>query len=107
MSAIEERIKVVQAESELTRDAPYPRNKPDEERPGRTRSVVQSVRLPANEFLEIERIAREADVPVSSLIRGWVLAALAAERGTSLRDAVDRLVADADHIRRLTDHHAA
>lgn len=40
--------------------------------------MVQSVRLPANKFAEI---AEQAGVPVSALIRGWVLHRLATEQG--------------------------
>jgi hypothetical protein len=63
--------------------------------------VVQSVRLPEAEFTDIERLATELDVPVSALIRGWVLTGLAEERGTSLRGAIERLAGDADRLRRL------
>jgi hypothetical protein len=63
--------------------------------------VVQSVRLPAEEFTEIERIAVQAGVPVDALIRGWVLAGLAAERGTSLWDAIEYLAEKAQRLRRL------
>jgi len=42
-------------------------------------------------------------VPVSALIRGWVLTALAAERGTSLRDAIDHLAREAERPRRLAN----
>jgi hypothetical protein len=59
------------------------------------------VRLPAEQFAEIERIAADVDVPVGALIRGWVLAGLAAERSTSLRDAIDHLAAEAERLRRL------
>jgi len=62
---------------------------------------VQSVRLPADEFAEIERIAGQAGIPVGALIRGWVLAGLASERGTSLRDAIEHLAAEAERVRRL------
>ena len=79
---------IAQAESEATRELPLPEGARGE-RHGR--SVVQSVRLPAEEFAEIERIAAQAGVPVGALIRGWVLAGLAAERGTSLRDAIEHL----------------
>jgi predicted DNA-binding ribbon-helix-helix protein len=65
------------------------------------RSVVQSVRLPAEDYAEIERIAAQAKVPVGALIRGWVLAGLAAERGTSLRDAIEHLAEEAQRLRRL------
>ena len=100
MSAIEDQIKEVQNESEATREEPYPSDTAGE-RPGRTRSVVQSVRLPADEFGEIEALARAADVPVSALIRGWVLAGLAEDRDANLADAVERLAADVDRVRRL------
>ena len=91
-------VERAQAESEATRDEPIP----DEARGERRgRSVVQSVRLPAEQFAEIERLAAEASVPVGALIRGWVLAALAAERSTSLRDAIEHLAAEAERLRRL------
>jgi hypothetical protein len=91
-------VKIAQAESEATINEPI-----REEARGarRGRSVVQSVRLPAEQFAEIERLAAEAGVPVGALIRGWVLAGLAAERSTSLRDAIEHLAADAERLRRL------
>lgn len=91
-------VELAQAESEASRETPLP---PSAKGQRRGRSVVQSVRLPESEFAEIERLAAQADVPVSALIRGWVLEGLAAERGTSLRDAIERLGADADRLRRL------
>jgi hypothetical protein len=57
--------------------------------------------LPAGDFAEIERIAAQAGVPVGALIRGWVLTGLAAERGTSLRDAIEHLAEEAQRLRRL------
>jgi hypothetical protein len=91
-------VEIAQAESEATREPPLPEGTRGE-RHGR--SVVQSVRLPAEEFAEIERIAAQAGVPVGALIRGWVLAGLAAERGTSLRDAIEHLAEEAQRLRRL------
>lgn len=91
-------VEVAQAESEATRDESLPEDVQGERR---GRSVVQSVRLPAGQFAEIEQIAARAGVPVGALIRGWVLAGLAAERGTSLRDAIEHLAADAERLRRL------
>lgn len=91
-------MEVVQAESETSRDASMPEHVRGQRR---GQSVVQSVRLPAAEFADIERLAAELDVPVSALIRGWVLAGLADERGTSLHSAIERLVADAERLRRL------
>lgn len=91
-------VEVVQAESEATLDTPLP---PTTRGERRGRSVVQSVRLPAEDFAEIERLADAAGVPISALIRGWVLSGLAAERGTSLRDAIEHLAGEAERLRRL------
>ncbi len=91
-------VEVAQAESEATRDQPVPEDVRGERR---GRSVVQSVRLPAEEFAEIERIAAQLDVPVGALIRDWVLAGLITERGTSLRDAIEHLAEEAQRLRRL------
>lgn len=100
MSTTEEQVKQAQSESEESRDGPYPQDTTGE-RPGRGRSVVQSVRLPTDEYKEIEKLARTADVPVSALIRGWVLAGLAQNRDATLSDAVERLAYDLDRVRRL------
>lgn len=91
-------VEQVQTETEATRDEPLPEHVKGERR---ARSVVQSVRLPADEFAAIEEIAASSGVPVSALIRGWVLQGLATERGTSLRDGIERLAAEADRLRRL------
>lgn len=91
-------VERARAESEATRDDPLPEHVKGERK---GRSVVQSVRLPVEAFATIEEIAERAGVPVSALIRGWVLQGLATEEGTSLRDGIERLAADADRLRRL------
>jgi hypothetical protein len=91
-------VERVQAESEANRDIPLPSEVQGQRR---GRSIVQSVRLPEGDFAEIERLAGEASVPVSALIRGWVLTGLAAERGMSLRDAINHLAWAAERLRRL------
>lgn len=106
MSRIENKIKEIQAESEATRDQPYPEDAKASQ-PNLAGSVVQSVRLPAAEFARIEQLAREADLPVSALIRGWVLNSLAARENATLKDAVNRLIADADELRRFIDNDVA
>ncbi|MPZ63269.1 MAG: hypothetical protein GEU93_18685 [Propionibacteriales bacterium] len=106
MNSSEDLIKAAQAESEATRDEPYPSDA-EGTRPNSARSVVQSVRLPADALAEIESIAKQHDVPVGALIRGWVLASLAAERDTTLADAVNRLAVDVDRLRRLATRTAA
>ena len=91
-------VERAQTESEATRDEPLPEYVKGERR---GRSMVQSVRLPAEKFVAIEEIAARAGVPVSALIRGWVLQGLATEQSTSLRDGIERLAADADRLRLL------
>ncbi len=91
-------VKTVQAESEAGREAPLPEHVRGQRR---GRSVVQSVRLPEAEFADIERLATELDVPISALMRGWVLSGLADERGTSLHSAIERLAGDAERLRRI------
>ncbi|MGH3811860.1 MAG: ribbon-helix-helix protein, CopG family [Pseudonocardiaceae bacterium] len=95
---VKQEVERAQAESEAIRDEPLPEHVKGERK---VRSVVQSVRLPAEAFATIEEIAARAGVPVSALIRGWVLQGLATEEGTSLREGIERLAADADRLRRL------
>jgi hypothetical protein len=91
-------VQAVQEESAATRDQPLPEDVKGERR---GRLVMQSVRLPAEDFEDIERIAAQANVPVGALIRGWIQTELAAERSTWLRDAIDHLAEEAQRLRRL------
>jgi hypothetical protein len=91
-------VERARAESEATREDPLPEHVRGERR---GRSVVQSVRLPAEAFDAIEELAANAGVPMGALIRGWVLQGLASEQGMSLQDGIERLAADADRLRRL------
>ncbi len=70
-------------------------------RKGRTRSVVYSVRLTPEQTDEIQRIADEAGVPASALVRDWVVEGLAAEHGPATLDSLlDTLSRDVDKLRR-------
>jgi hypothetical protein len=70
-------------------------------RKGETRSVVYSVRLTPEQTKEIQRIADDARIPASGLVREWVLDGLAAERGGSTVDVlVEALSRDVDRLRR-------
>lgn len=71
--ATQDNIKANQDESETTKDLPLPEDAIGERR---GRSVVLSVRLSEAEHEEIEQLAHEMDVPVSALLRGWVLQGL-------------------------------
>lgn len=95
---IERRIRVIQQESDATKDLPLPDDAVGERR---GRSVVRSVRLPETEYAEIEQLAQQLDVPVSVLMRGWMLQGLAEERDLSLRGAIERVLGEADRLRRI------
>ena len=95
---IESEIKAIQQESEGAKDLPLPEDAVGERR---GRSVVRSVRLPETEYEEIEELAQKLDVPVSALMRGWVLQGLAEERGLSLRGAIERVLGETDRLRRI------
>lgn len=97
---IEREVNAIQQESEAARDLPLGEDAVGERRGS---SVVKSVRLPETEYVEIEQLAQKLDVPVSALIRGWVLQGLAEERGLSLRGAIERVVGEADRLRRIAD----
>ena len=97
---IKEQIAAVQDESEATRDVPLPEDVKGERR---TASVVHSLRLRAEDYEAVSAIAQQANVPVGALIRGWVLSGLAQERNTTIKDAIDQLIADTNRLRRLTD----
>lgn len=84
--------------SEATRDEPI---SDSAVRKGNTRSVVYSVRLTPEQTEEIQRIADEAGIPASGLVRDWVVQGLAAERdAASPESLVEALARDVDRLRR-------
>ncbi|MDA8040778.1 MAG: hypothetical protein M0Z69_16825 [Actinomycetota bacterium] len=86
------------AASEASRDEPLSSRAV---RKGQSRSVVYSVRLTPEQTDEIQRIAEEAGIPASALVRDWVVEGLAAERATGTLDSlVDTLSRDVDKLRR-------
>jgi hypothetical protein len=73
-----------------------------------THSVVYSVRLTREQTEEIQRIADEAGIPASGLVREWVLQGLAAERdAASPESLVEALARDVDRLRRSFDRRRA
>ena len=95
---LQELVEEETAASEASRDAALSERVV---RKGRTRSVVYSVRLTPEQTDEIQRIAEEAGIPASALVRDWVVEGLAAERGTATLDSlVDTLSRDVDKLRR-------
>ncbi len=72
-------------------------------RPGRTKSVMFSLRLNPEELATVQALAEAQGVPTSSLVRGWIVQRLAAEndRPSDTAAMLDRLETDVRVLRRL------
>jgi hypothetical protein len=91
--------------SERTRDDPLS-GRAARKRP--TQSVVYSIRLTPEQTQEIQRIADNAGVPATGLVRGWVLQGLAAERESSVEETVEVLAQSVARLRRqITERQAS
>ena len=97
-SNIQKLMENVAAEADATRDEPMPAgatpSRPD-------KSVPVAVRLAPDDVAAIEILANKLDVPMSRLLRGWILDALAARRDESIVTALDRVTADIQRLREL------
>ncbi|MGH3979943.1 MAG: hypothetical protein ACRDRZ_13245 [Pseudonocardiaceae bacterium] len=91
-------VEQVAVEAEATRDEPMPADAVPS-RPNK--SVPVAVRLAPDDVAAIEALADQLDVPISALLRGWILDALTAKREESVATALDRLTADIQRLREL------
>lgn len=69
-------------------------------RPGRVRSQMLSVRLSPEEAEAVAGVAEAAGVPVSTLIRGYIMRGLTQDRDDSPQSLVDALSHDVERLRR-------
>lgn len=65
------------------------------------KSVPVAVRLAPDDAAAVEVLAAQLDVPMSTLLRGWILSALAAQREETVAAAIDRIAADVQRLREL------
>lgn len=77
-----ELIAQIRAETERTKDDPYPSGATFT-RPNRERSRVYSIRLSEGEYEAVQRVAAAAHLPPATLVRSWILARLDEERSAS------------------------
>lgn len=91
-------VEQVAAEADVTADQPMPAGATSA-RPNK--SVTVATRVSPEDLEAIEALASRLDVPVSALVRGWVLAALTARKDDSLTTALDRITADVQRLREL------
>jgi hypothetical protein len=91
-------IETIAAEADATAELPMPEGAAGT-RP--TKSVPVAVRLAPADVAAIEALAERLDVPMSSLLRGWILAALATNNEQTIATALDRLAADVQRLREI------
>jgi hypothetical protein len=91
-------VEQIAAEADSTRDAPMPADATPT-KPHKT--ITVATRLTIDDVAQIEALADRLDVPVSALVRGWILAGLAGGKEDSVTTALDRLSADVQRLREL------
>ncbi len=96
---VKQLVERIAAEADVTSDHPMP---PTAIASRPNKSIPVAVRLAPEDAAAIEELALQLDVPMSALLRGWILAALAAKREESLAGALDRITADVQRLRELT-----
>ena len=98
MTDIRKHIEQIAAEADATNSMPMPTDAVAS-RPNK--SVTVGVRLALDDAAAIEAMADRLDIPVSALLRGWIVAALAANRKESITTAIDRIALDVQRLREL------
>ena len=98
MTNAKQLVERIAAEADATADVPVPAGAPFT-RPNK--SVTVATRLAPAELAMIEDLAGQLDVPVSSLVRGWILAGLNARKDETVKSAIERLSADLQRLREL------
>ena len=107
MSSKDELRQMIAAEAEhaeATKDDPIPADAlARATRPNLARSVTFTLRLNPDELAAVQAAAEDRDIPASTLVRGWIVRQLAAERGapTDTAAVVERLEADVRTLRKL------
>lgn len=102
MSDLQRLIAEEAEHAELHRDDPMPTDARGT-RLNRAKSVMFSLRLNPEEFAAVQELANSSDVPVSALVRGWIVQRLAVEHDvpTGTAAVVERLEADVRALRKL------
>lgn len=98
MSDAKQLVEQIAAEADATAGEPMPAGTVWT-KPGKTVTVATRVSL--EHLAAIEALAGQLDVPVSALVRGWVLAGLNARKDETVQSAIERLSADVQRLREL------
>jgi len=98
MSDAKQLVEQIAAEADATAGQPMPAGTVWT-KPGKT--VTVATRVSPEHLATIEDLAGQLDVPVSALVRGWILTGLNAKREESVMTALDRITADVQRLREL------
>jgi len=98
MSDAKQLVEQIAAEADATAGQPMPAGTVWT-KPGKT--VTVAARVSPEHLATIEDLAGQLDVPVSALVRGWILTGLNAKREESVMTALDRITADVQRLREL------
>lgn len=98
MSNPADEVRDIAVEAEVTADEPMPTGAVPT-RPNK--SVPVAVRLSPEDVTAIGELASMMNVPVSTLIRGWIQQGLAAKRENTVNSAIDQIAADVQRLREL------
>ncbi len=102
MTDAKQLVEQIAAEAEATMDDPMPEGTVYTQ-PNRAKSVTFSLRLNPDELAAVQDLAGDRGIPASTLVRGWIVRQLAAERSVPSDTAmvVERLEADVRTLRKL------
>lgn len=98
MSDAKQLVEQIAAEADATVGEPMPAGTVWA-KPGKT--VTVATRLSPEHLAAIDALARQLDVPVSALLRGWILAGLNARKDETVQTAIERLSADVQRLREI------
>lgn len=70
-------------------------------RRNRSKSQMLSLRISSDDYKAIEDVSSVLDLPVSALVRGWILDGLAQHRDSTAADVVERVAADVERLRNI------
>ncbi|MDP9093102.1 MAG: hypothetical protein M3N95_09230 [Actinomycetota bacterium] len=91
-------VEQIAAEAEATMNDPMPAGtvwtQPN-------KLVTVATRLSPEHLAQLEALAEQGGIPVSALIRGWVIAGLNARNEETVQHAIERLSADVQRLREL------
>jgi hypothetical protein len=98
MSDPKKLVEQIAAEADATAEQPMP---PGTAFTRPNKSVTVATRISPDDLAEIERLAVRLDVPPASLIRGWILSGLNAQKEETVHSAIERISADVQRLREL------